>query len=938
MKTKASLVALALGSVSAGAFAADTLVMSEYVEGSSNNKAIEIYNPTNATVDLSEYSLKFYFNGNSSAGSQIALTGSLAAGATHVVADNDASADILSRTQQQSNVSFFNGDDAIVLEHLGSVIDSLGQIGVDPGSEWGTGDLSTANNTLRRDPNNLVADTDPFDAVTLATWQGFAQDDFSDLGNFSAGPVEPPSEGLVCGDAATAIHALQGNGDASPLVGQIVEVEAIVVSNQEAGLKGLFLQMSDAEVDNDPATSEGVFLYTGSAPTGYLAGDRIRVKAKIVEYQGLTELSNMTDKALCATQQPLPGAAQLSLPVNDVAELEAFEGMLVNFSQNLVVNEVYNLGRYGEIMLGGSRHFIGTQVATPGADALAVIAANKRDSILLDDGKTSQNPDPVIYPAPGLSASNTVRVGDTVTNLSAVMHYGFGVYRLMPVDTVNFVATNPRTEAPALDAGNLKVASFNVLNYFNGDGLGGGFPTDRGADTAEEFERQRAKIISAMAAIDADVLGLMEIENDGYGAESAIADLVNGLNGATEAGRYSFVNPGVAAIGSDAISVGIIYRADRVSPEGAAKILDSSNSALDESGAVLFNDGKNRPMLTQAFRHLDTEETLVLAVNHLKSKGSDCVAENDPDLGDGQGNCNLTRTRAAKAVGLFLAAEYPESKVLVIGDLNSYAKEDPLAALSDAGLTELFAHLGKEGAYSYVFSGESGQLDHALASNELLDQVVDVTEWHINTDEPRILDYNVEFKSAGQIESLYSNDGYRSSDHDPVVISLQLERANELPVADFGFDIRGRKVKFAASASDADGQVQSLVWDFGDGTQGSGDAVTHKYKAPGNYQVTLTVTDDMGGSTVVSKLVSVQTSPDNAAPVAVIEHYDLVFVDLFVSASYDTDGRIRKQRWEFSDGVKFASKWVLRRAGRADSVTLTVTDNEGATDSTSLSF
>ncbi|QYK06725.1 ExeM/NucH family extracellular endonuclease [Shewanella zhangzhouensis] len=944
MKTKASLVALALAGVSANVFAADNLVISEYVEGSSNNKAIELYNPTAAAVDLSQYQLKFYFNGNTTAGSNIALSGILAPGATFVVADNDASADILSRTQLASNASFFNGDDAIVLEHLGSVIDSLGQIGVDPGSQWGSGLLSTADNTLRRDAANLIADTDPFDAVTLSTWIGFEQDDFSNLGQFSSGPTDPtdptdpPAEGLVCGTSATAIHSIQGADAASPLVGQIVEVEALVVSNQEAGLKGVFLQMADAEQDSDAQTSEGVFLYTGNAPTGYQVGDRVRVKAKVVEYQGLTELTNLTDKTLCATAQPLPTAAALSLPVTDVTELEAFEGMLVNFSQNLVVNEVYNLGRYGEIMLGGSRHFIGTQVAAPGADAVAVTAANQRDSILLDDGRTSQNPDPVIYPAPGLSATNTVRVGDTVTNLTAVMHYGFGVYRLMPVDTVNFVASNPRADAPALDAGNLKVASFNVLNYFNGDGLGGGFPTARGANTAVEFERQRAKIISAMKAIDADVLGLMEIENDGFGSESAIADLVNGLNAATEAGRYSYINPGVAAIGTDAISVGIIYRADRVTPEGAAAILDSSNSAVDEEGKVLFNDQKNRPMLAQAFRHLETDESVVVAVNHFKSKGSDCVAENDPDLGDGQGNCNLTRTRAAKAVGEFLNTEFADAPVLVIGDLNSYAMENPLTALNEAGLTELFAHLGKEAAYSYVFSGESGQLDHALASAALLDKVVDVTEWHINTDEPRILDYNVEFKSAGQVESLYSMDAYRSSDHDPVVISLQLERANELPVANFSYEVRGRKAAFVANATDADGDIVAIHWNFGDGTEAMGDAVEHKFAKRGVYQVSLTVTDNLGGSTTVTQQVGVGVNADNQAPVAAIEHLDFGLFHVFVSASYDTDGRIRKQLWQFNDGVRFASSVVLRRAGRATEVNLTVTDNDGATDSTSLSF
>lgn len=238
MFTKASALALAIGGVSTFAQAADDLIISEYVEGSSNNKAVEFYNPTGAAIDLSQYQLEFYFNGSTSAGSTIALTGSLAAGKTYVLADNDAAAEILAVADQLSTASFFNGDDTLVLRKQGQVIDSLGQLGTDPGSEWGSGDLSTQNNTLRRDPNQLIADTQLDDAVTLATWTGHAQDDFSDLGQFAGqGPTDPtdptdptePPVGLVCHDPATKISELQGSGDISPLNGQSVMVEAIEI-------------------------------------------------------------------------------------------------------------------------------------------------------------------------------------------------------------------------------------------------------------------------------------------------------------------------------------------------------------------------------------------------------------------------------------------------------------------------------------------------------------------------------------------------------------------------------------------------------------------------------------------------------------------------------------------------------------------------------------
>jgi hypothetical protein len=697
--------------------------------------------------------------------------------------------------------------------------------------------------------------------------------------------------------------------------------------------------MADYEADSDPQTSEGVFVYTGNAPTAYLVGDRIRLKAKVTEYQGLTQLTTLTEHILCATGQLLPTAAQVTLPVNSGDDFEPFEGMRVRFGQDLVVNEVYNLGRYGEIALGSQRHFIGTQVAAPGVDALAVSAANKRDRILLDDGLTAQNPDPVQFPAPGLNASNTVRVGDKVTQLTGVMHYGFNLYRIMPIETVNFVAENPRPVAPTLnEGGNLNVASFNVLNYFNGDGQGAGFPTARGANTLSEFERQKAKIVSAMVGISADVFGLMEIENDGFGANSAIADLIAGLNAAVGEAHYAYIAPtGMNAIGTDAITVGLIYRSDKVTPQGDARILSSANSPLDDDQQPLFDDNKNRPMLTQAFSMNGSEESVVIAVNHLKSKGSECAG--DPDLNDGQGNCNITRTLAATAAGQWISEQYPDQGVLLIGDLNAYAKEDPLTALGSAGFSELFAKLEKPNPYSYVFSAESGQLDHALANAALLDKVVDVTEWHINTDEPRVLDYNEEFKTPAQIQDLFATDAYRSSDHDPVVISLLLEAEKVAPAASFTQVVNGATVQLTSTSTDSDGQIVSAEWNFGDSTLAEGDIVSHSYSQSGEYQVTLTVTDNDGLTDSSSQMVTVVAEDVKQPPIAQIQRINLWLVDMFISTSYDTDGVIKQHKWTFDNGTRANGKVALRLARRGQqTVELTVKDNDQLTDSTTLTY
>ena len=325
---------------------------------------------------------------------------------------------------------------------------------------------------------------------------------------------------------------------------------------------------------------------------------------------------------------------------------------------------------------------------------------------------------------------------------------------------------------------NLRVASFNVLNYFNGDGMGGGFPTARGANTAAEFERQAAKIVSAIRALDADVVGLMELENDGFDEHSAIADLVARLN-ASAGETYGFVDPGLTQVGGDAITVGIIYKVATVTPVGAAATLSS----------VPF-DNYNRQPLLQTFRDNASGEQLTVVVNHFKSKGCGTdAADANADLGDGQGCWNAKRVEAAAALADWLATDPSASgsaRQLIIGDLNAYAKEDPIQTLQQKGFSNLIAQFIGDTAYSYVFNGEAGFLDHALASAALLPEVVDVVEWHINADEPRVLDYNEEFKSPEQIVSWYSADAYRSSDHDPVLVLLALQ-APSLP-GDFNSD------------------------------------------------------------------------------------------------------------------------------------------------------
>lgn len=800
-----------LGTSPFAAAVSSDLFISEYVEGSSNNKAIELFNGTAAEVDLASYRLEFYFNGSSTPGTTIPLVGTVAPGETFVVADNDASSTILAPADQTSTASFFNGDDAIALVHGDVSIDIFGQIGFDPGAEWPSPDGGTQNNTLRRRAGIIAGDMDGTDAFDPSLeWEGFGEDNFSDLGQHGGASGDTGTESGG-GSSATgeldapwvSIHEIQGPGAASPREGDRVTIEAVVTATAQGSdqLSGFFVQEEDANADADPQTSEGLFVFAASPSVA--VGDRVQVEGTVVEYFGLTELSEVTRIVIVGAGE-LPTPIAVALPWSSLDELEALEGMRVAVDAPLVVTDNYDLGRYGVVTLSSQRLSQPTQVASPGPAALAIQAANALDQILLDDLSNDQNPDPVVYPPPALSLATSLRTGDIVTALEGVLDFSFGEYKIRPTAPPSFESANPRP-APLARAGDLRIGAFNVLNFFNGDGLGGGFPTSRGADSAEEFERQSAKLVDAILGMDADIIGVLEIENDGYGPQSAIADLVGRLNAAAAPGStYAFVDPGVSALGTDEIAVGFIYRATAAIPFGPTAV-------LDESVDPRFLDDLNRPSLTQTFEADD--ERVTVTVSHFKSKGSGCDDVGDPDAGDGQGNCNGTRTQAALALRDWMDSDPTGSDdpdQIAIGDFNAYAMEDPITALTSGG----YINLAPDG-HSYSFDGQWGTLDYALGSASVAAQTVSATYWNINADEPRVFDYNLEFKSEGQIDDWYAPDAYRASDHDPVIVDLAwgTGEVNVPPTVNLLLPPSGRVppiVLVLARAQDEDDPVNAL--------------------------------------------------------------------------------------------------------------------------------
>jgi uncharacterized repeat protein (TIGR02059 family) len=600
----------------------------------------------------------------------------------------------------------------------------------------------------------------------------------------------------------TAISAVQGSGTTAAKLGETVTVEGIVTAWMP-GLSGFFVQEEAADSDGNAATSEGLFVYYGNTNPGVsdiTVGDTVRVSGTVSEYQKQSQLSSLTAFSVVtdrADASALPAPVQVTLPVAESFDWESVEGMRVEVRSGttdgkLVVTDTYVLGRYGSVTLTSDELLVQyTQTNAPSTSGYAAYsAATRRDQIVLDDGNSAQNP-ATVFGRGGqpLSATNPLRAGDVTSSIVGVVDQ-FDNNTALPYETTYRVqaTTAPLFSGPTrptaeqlqaeLGAAEVKVASVNVLNFFTTFGTAnftnpnGTVWAGRGADGAEEYQRQLDKLVANLIGLDADVYGLMEIQNNGYAdGTSALDALVDALNAKVGSAKFAYVagpfddgaaKPGDAATaGDDAIMVALVYDQTAVAPVGRAAVPDVAT--YDAFGATYGN----RVPVAQTFQSLTDGQTFTVAVNHLKSKGSVL----DADTGDGQGANNLARMEGVKDLSTWLATNptgAPDGDILLIGDLNAYAEENPITFLEGAGYSMVSDGL------SYSFDGLWGSLDHALANASMASQVTKAVVWAVNAEEPVVLDYNTNFKSVEQQGSFYAPDAYRSSDHNPLLIGLNL--------------------------------------------------------------------------------------------------------------------------------------------------------------------
>ncbi|MBE8167122.1 MAG: ExeM/NucH family extracellular endonuclease [Shewanella sp.] len=843
---KLTAVAAAVTATLSCAVNADVMI-TEYVEGSSNNKAIEIHNSGAASADLSEYSLAYFSNGETDPTKFKvieALIGTLAAGETKVIINSRAGDDLKNQVDASARILsgkvYFNGDDPVALIKGGIVTDIYGEFPVVKD------DKKYENQTVRRDESVTTANP-VFDA---SEWlEALPQDTFDGLGERTNVEPEPVVPYNCEGAELTFIHDIQGSSATSPLITSGIEsadevtVKGVVTARGESLQKGFYLQ--DIELDGDSSTSDGIFVYMKTAaPEAIQPGVEVCVTAKVKEFYNQTQLDLAADATrfeVLSTDGEVPAATPLVINDGETLDqaLERYEGMKIvldagsEMKITRTLSRDYAASRNNMVASYKSPLFKATQLFMAGTDeAAAQEEANRKNELFLEsDYKAADGELP--YMEDFNAETGYVRVGDQVTNLEGMVGYSYGNYRLIVGDDENitagdFIRNEDRTDEPTIaNEGDLRVASFNVLNYFN-DSVGGDASAsgqNRGSKDQFEFRLQREKIVNAIVSMNSDIVGLMEIGNNGFGEKSALQDLVNALNAElSDEEAYSFVTINAADmhnekfLGSDAIMVGLLYRTAKVIPAGDALVIKTPEQHAPAGAATRGEDDakESSPKYDkyQRFSLAQTftigEEKLTVVVNHLKSKGSACLEDwiafeserSDPEPADLQGHCNSFRVSAADALGQ--ALENVDGDVLIIGDLNAYGKEDPLQVLTDYhpsthedkiiktaahttlngeafdqqqriitesyGYVNLNTELHGADTYSYSYSGELGNLDHALASKGLAGKVIAIEDWHINAVESNMFEYGSKYTG----DLVKSGNAFSSSDHDPVIVAIDL--------------------------------------------------------------------------------------------------------------------------------------------------------------------
>ncbi len=812
--------------------AGDNVVISEaYTNGGSANavythKFVELYNPTDSPVSLDGWSLQYRSSGGASAPTGVVqLSGTIPAKGYYLVQGNSngSSGQALPAPDASTGIAFAGTNGTLVLSDQSSALTGLSTGSITDGANAGVVDLlgyGSSNTFETAAAPSPSANSDPKSMNRVAG--GVDTDDNSSDFSLSetvtptssamepgepgepGEPVEPgpDPEEPVTPTEVTPIAQIQGTGGSSPWAGQVVKTRGVVTAvYSTGGYHGYYLQTAGTggeTADATPGASDGLFVYSRDTADDVALGAHVQVTGTVGEYYALTQLSVADGGLEVLDENAAVEPTALEFPLT-AAEKEAHEGMVIAPAGDWTITDNYDVNAYGSlgIVPGDSPLLNPTTVAEPGAAARAVMAENDEKLIVLDDGASTNfmrspgNQEALPY----LNLDDPVRVGSGVDfTTPVILDFRHGAWSFQPlghltdenadqVQPARFENTRVDEQSPAEVGGTVSVATFNVLNYFTTlgnqfgscdayeDREGNPIATNRcdprGAYDEVNLERQQAKIVEAINGLDASVVGLEEIENSarfGQDRDHALATLVEALNADAGHEKWAYaatpsVTPDLAS--QDVIRNAFIYQPEAVETVGESVILDDQ---------VAFDNA--REPLAQVFQAVDgNESTRFIAItNHFKSKGSGSGAGNE-DIGDGQGASNADRVAQAEALVAFaeqLQADTGVEKVLLVGDFNAYEKEDPITVLEDAGYV---SQAPKTDDHTYAFNGSVGSLDGVFTNAAAEATVTGADVWDINADESVALEYS---RYNYVNEMLYAADQWRSSDHDPVLVGLDL--------------------------------------------------------------------------------------------------------------------------------------------------------------------
>ena len=816
----------------------DVVINEIYTRGGSSgepfdHKFVELYNPTDGEIDLNDWSLQYRSSANNP-GQKINLSGTIPSNGYFLVeggqnGGSNPAGDALPAPDQSSSSFQIAGDNGILL--LASTTSVVNPPDGDVGESAEVEDLidlvgygtAAAFETAASAAPPKFGSIERTDGVdTDNNDEDFASLEFPTPTNSEGETVEPPGppECDHVPEGRVEIAEVQGTGDETPFLECDVTTAGVVTAvYPTGGFNGAYIQTpgTGGEIDLAAHTaSDGIFVYGSQFAAAVDIGDYVEVTGEATEYFGLTQVALPEWNVLEEEYDPVEPAL-ITWPETD-EERELFEGMLIDPQGDYTVTNLHQTEMYGEIGLafGDSPLLQPTEYALPlSDDALAIEADNAAREVSLDDGSSwnyiNFNQTYHETPIPYLSHDTPVRVGAAVTfEEPVILDWRNDTWKFQPTGqavgdlegyeklqgqiSAPVTFENTREAAPDV-GGNLSIGAFNVLNYFTDLGIdeeGCGFYTDRagepssadwcdvrGAYSQDNLDRQTAKIVAAITELDADILALQEVENtlefpNGENApeglhprDVALAQLVDELNAVAGEGVWDYApSPEDVPDEEDVIRNAFIYQTD------AAALVGESEILLDSED---FHNA--REPLAQEFAPLDDDgnldedaETILLVTTHLKSKGSG--TDENADQGDGQAASNPDRIRQATAMAEYideLVDSGMSENVFILGDLNSYTMEDPMQVLYESGYTDIGATMTDEKTYS--FDGMIGSLDHVLANEAGMSLVVDADVWSVNAYESVGLEYS---RFNYNVVPLFQESPYRSSDHDPLVVGLDL--------------------------------------------------------------------------------------------------------------------------------------------------------------------